>query len=211
MPHLILLGDSIFDNAVYVLPDGTAVIDHVKRQLPRDWQATLVAVDGNITVDVLRQLERLPKDATHLVVSIGGNDALQASGILMRPMMEAEEIFRELTQIQQSFQADYREMLRATLDKELPLAVCTIYDSIPGMQRWELTPLSVFNDTIIREAARAGVPVIDLREICTEPGDYAFISPIEPSTAGGFKIAQAVSRVATTHDFSRRETVVYGR
>jgi hypothetical protein len=97
------------------------------------------------------------------------------------------------------------------LEKELPAVVCTIYDSIPNMERWELTALSVFNDTIIREAARAGVPVIDLREICTEREDYAFVSPIEPSTVGGFKIAQAVTRIAATHDFSRRETVVYGK
>jgi hypothetical protein len=208
MPHLVLLGDSIFDNAAYV-SEGAAVIDHLQRQLPRDWHASLVAVDGNITVDVLRQLARVPTDASHLIVSVGGNDALQASGILMRPVMEAEELFRELSDIQQSFQADYRQMLRTALEPRLPLAVCTIYDSIPGMQRWELTPLAVFNDTIIREAGRVGVPVIDLREICHEPGDYSEISPIEPSAAGGLKIAQAVARVMTAHDFSRREAVIY--
>ena len=36
---------------------------------------TLLAVDGAIASDVRRQLERLPEDATHLVVSVGGNDA----------------------------------------------------------------------------------------------------------------------------------------
>jgi hypothetical protein len=42
--------------------------------------------------------------------------------------------------------------------------------------------LSVFNDTITREAAR-GLALIDLRLICTEDEDLA--NPIEPSVIGG--------------------------
>jgi hypothetical protein len=34
--------------------------------------------------------------------------------------------------------------------------------------------------------------VIDLRLVCTEPADYA--NPIEPSSRGGEKIAQAIMR-----------------
>jgi hypothetical protein len=36
-----------------------------------------------------------------------------------------------------------------------------------------------------------GVDVIDLRLVCTEPSDYA--NPIEPSGAGGRKIAAAIA------------------
>jgi lysophospholipase L1-like esterase len=208
MSHLVLLGDSIFDNAAYVA-GGTPVLEHVKLHLPKDWRATLLAVDGNITVDVARQLAHLPADATHLFISIGGNDALQASGILFQPVARAEELLRELSDVQRTFQLEYRAMLQAVLEKRLPTAVCTIYDSIPGMQRWELTPLSIFNDVIVREAARAGVVVLDLRELCTEPGDYSPVSPIEPSTGGGQKIARAVVQAATSHDFSLGATVVY--
>lgn len=39
IPHLVLLGDSIFDNAAYV-PDGTPVIQHLRQIIPADWQAT---------------------------------------------------------------------------------------------------------------------------------------------------------------------------
>jgi hypothetical protein len=44
--HLVFLGDSIFDNAIYV-PDGPAVIDHVRRLAPSEWRATLVAHYGD--------------------------------------------------------------------------------------------------------------------------------------------------------------------
>ncbi len=208
--HLILLGDSIFDNAIYV-PNGTAVVEHVQQHLPAGDRVSLVAVDGNITVDVLRQIERMPRDATHLAISVGGNDALQASGILQESFLETEQLFRELAEIQDSFANDYRTMLRAVLAQDRPTVVCTIYDSIPGMQRWQLAALSNFNDTIIREAALVGVPVLDLRPICYEASDYAPISPIEPSTSGGRKIAQALVGVLDRHDFRRQDTVVYAR
>src|SRR5205823_5455601 len=81
MGHVVLLGDSIFDNARYV-PERPPVIDQVRQALPRGWLASLLAVDGHITEDVANQLKDLPADATHLVVSAGGNDALGESSIL---------------------------------------------------------------------------------------------------------------------------------
>lgn len=53
--------------------------------------------------------------------------------------------------------------------------------------------LGVFNDVIARAARRRGLPVIELRDVCTEPTDYA--NPIEPSVAGGEKIAHAIADV----------------
>ncbi|VTR99753.1 Lipase OS=Neosynechococcus sphagnicola sy1 GN=DO97_08710 PE=4 SV=1 [Gemmata massiliana] len=84
MSHVVLLGDSIFDNARYV-PDRPPVIEQVRRGLPPDWKATLVAVDGHTVTGIATQLPRVPADATHLVVSVGGNDALLASGLLREP------------------------------------------------------------------------------------------------------------------------------
>ena len=81
--HVTLLGDSIFDNSRYV-PGGSPVVDQLHR-LPRGWRATLLAVDGAVAADVPSQLARLPADATHLVVSAGGNDALGAGGCSTSP------------------------------------------------------------------------------------------------------------------------------
>ena len=57
---------------------------------------------------------------------------------------------------------------------------------------WFIERLRLFNDTIVREANAAHVPIIDLRNICTEAGDYSAVSPIEPSAQGGEKIAKAI-------------------
>lgn len=80
--HIILLGDSIFDNGIYV-PDGPAVIDHLHTALPAEWKATLIAHDGDVVAHIERQLSQVPSNATHLVISVGGNDALSAAGQLM--------------------------------------------------------------------------------------------------------------------------------
>src|SRR4051812_33342691 len=205
MPHLILLGDSIFDNAVYV-PGGPSVLDHLRRILPPDWRATLLATDGAIASDVRTQPTRPPADATHLVVSAGGNDALERAGPLLRD--DAGTVANALALLadaQADFRRDYRAMLDAivaasTATNATSLALCTIYDAIPGLGQAERAGLALFNDVITREAFRTGAALIDLRLICTETSDYAATSPIEPSAAGGGKIARALLRAATTHD-----------
>ncbi len=69
--HVVLFGDSSFDNKAYVggQPD---VLTHLRRQLPHPWRATLAAVDGAVAGDVRGRLARVPADATHLVISAGG-------------------------------------------------------------------------------------------------------------------------------------------
>ena len=59
------------------------------------------------------------------------------------------------------------------------------------------------------QKAHAGVPVIDLRLVCTEAGDYSPMSPIEPSVVGGAKIAGAIVRLVTGHDFATRRCAVW--
>jgi hypothetical protein len=202
MSHVVLLGDSIFDNASYV-PGGPAVIEHLRRWLPSGWRATLLARDGAITSEVAGQVERLPRDATHLIVSVGGNDALGHSSVLQyEPVGSSVEVLERLADVHEQFQSDYRAMLRVVQDCRLPMGVCTVYDAIPGLGRGETTGLCLFNDVILREAFRVGVPVLDLRPICNEACDYSSLSPIEPSAIGGGKIARAVGRLVTGYDFT---------
>jgi hypothetical protein len=208
MPHLVLLGDSIFDNGVYV-PGHPAVIDQVRAALPSGWRATLLAVDGNIAIDVVRHLERLPADATHLAISTGGNNALIASSILLQPARSVSEVLHALADLHADFRREYREMLREVLARRLPTLVSTIYDAIPGLELDAVTALALFNDVILREAIAAGLPVLDLRLLCTDRTDYSQHSPIEPSHLGGQKIAAALARIVSTHDFTRSEAAVY--
>jgi len=193
--HVVLLGDSIFDNAAYVAgaPD---VVRQVRAALPGGWRASLLALDGAVTRDVERQLARLPGDASLLVVSAGGNDALGESGLLGRPVRSVGEGVMQLADAQARFASDYLAMVDAVLARGLPAALCTIYDASfpPPEGRVVTAALSLFNDVITRAAFARGLPLIDLRLICSEPGDYA--NPIEPSEQGGAKIAAAIAELA---------------
>ena len=75
MPHVVLLGDSVFDNGAYV-GRGPDVIAQVRERLPAGSTGTLAAVDGALIGNVARQMERVPTSATHLVVSAGGRAVL---------------------------------------------------------------------------------------------------------------------------------------
>jgi len=193
MNHLVLLGDSVFDNAAYV-QGGAALIDQVRSELPQGWKASPLAVDGSTCVDVSAQLQRVPVDATHLLLSAGGNDALGCLGRLELPVSSVKQALQVLMQIQTEFQRAYCNLLHELLAQGLPLMVCTIYDSVPGMPAPLKTALSLFNDVIVREALRHQVPVLDLRHILTDAADYSRVSPIEPSSRGGAKLATAVAR-----------------
>jgi hypothetical protein len=208
MRHVVLLGDSIFDNAGYV-PGKPPVIEQLRSRLAGEWEATLLAVDGHVTVDVIRQTARLPKDASHLVVSCGGNDALGFSNILNEKANSVAEVLQRFAEIRSDFQRNFRNMLTHVLRLGKPTAVCTIYDTVPGYEPWALAALAMFNEIILREAFSVKVPVVDLRLTFTEPADYSALSPIEPSAAGGEKITQAICRLLNNHDYSKKYSAVY--
>jgi hypothetical protein len=208
MYHVVLLGDSIFDNARYV-PDRPPVIEQLRQALPPGSRATLLAVDGSVTEDVAGQLRELPPDATHLVVSAGGNDALGEVGILSEPACTVGEALAMMAEVRLRFRDFYRAMLTALAAHAKPVAVCTVYDAIPDLGPAERTALAGFNEVILHDAFRAGLPLIDLRLTCTHPSDYSHVSSIEPSATGGAKIARAIAEAVMTHDFGRGRSVVY--
>jgi lysophospholipase L1-like esterase len=213
MYKVMLLGDSIFDNAIYV-PGEPAVVEQLNQRLGNAGRAELHAVDGHVTHHVADQVEGIPHDATHLFVSVGGNDALQAVPVLHHDG-PAQAMLAALTQIRADFQEGYRSMMDVLVSRGLPAVICTIYDAVPDMEAIThpsaAAALSLFNDVIVREATLRGFPVIDLRSVCDAAEDYSHLSPIEPSAIGGEKITEAIHHVLLNHDFGNTGARVYGR
>jgi lysophospholipase L1-like esterase len=204
MPHVALLGDSIFDNGAYT-SGGPDVVTQLRELLPAGWHATLGAVDGATTEDFATQVDGLPDGVTHLVVSLGGNDALGHVDLLDRRAHSAAEVLAELAHAAERFEKRYRHAIDGARTQRLPITVCTIYNgNFPDadFQRLASTALSVFNDAILRVAFEHRLDVIDLRLVCNEPRDYA--NPIEPSSHGGAKIAAAIA-MAISQDHPRSD------
>ncbi len=190
--HIVLLGDSIFDNGAYV-PGGPSVLEHVRRFLPDGWRATLLALDGATVSSVFRQLERVPNDATHFVLSVGGNNALWLSGdLLSETTSDVRASLKRVSELLTEFRSEYRQLVIELRELKRPLTICTIYDSIPGLEPSEVAGLCFFNDFITRTAFEFELTLIDLRTLCNEAADYSPLSPIEPSAGGGGKIARAI-------------------
>jgi hypothetical protein len=209
VPHVILLGDSIFDNSAYTggEPD---VVSHLRMLLPEEWTATLVAVDGATTAGISSQVARIPRDATHLVVSIGGNDALGQTDLLRTPVPSTADALALFATRTGRFANDYRAAVESVLALQRHTTICTIYNGnldrdVADIARIGLT---IFNDVILQFACERRLPVLELRQICSEPRDYA--NPIEPSGTGGKKIAVAIAHAIGALEPDTPVSRVYG-
>lgn len=209
-PHAVLLGDSIFDNGAYV-PGEPAVAAQLADALP-EARVTLLARDGDIIAGLAGQLQRLPADASHLIVSVGGNDVLGYIDVLTESASSVGEALLRMAGICDDFERGYRRMVEQLVATRKHVTLCTIYYPAfeeMGLQRMAVAAETFFNDAIMRSAFEHGLPLIDLRLICDESTDYA--NPIEPSARGGRKIAGAIARVVRTHDFVASSSVVYAQ
>jgi lysophospholipase L1-like esterase len=208
--HVVLLGDSVLDNAGYLRGGGPDVAAQLRVRLPPGWRATLLARGGSVAADVASQLGRLPPDATHLVVSAGGNDAGRREGVLAEPARSVADGLARIAAVREGFARDYRAMLGAAHRRGLPMACCSIYDPRfpePGRRQVTVAALAAFNDVITREAFARGIPLLDLRLICDREEDFA--GPTGPSVRGGAKIAAAIAGWAAGYGPVQRRSEVF--
>ena len=158
------------------------MIEQLGHRLPLGARATLGAMDGSVTSGVRLQLQIAPEDATHFVVSAGGNDALHHASLIGDKVSSVGEAMEKLAAVRELLRAGLRDHARRRGRRGVPVAVCTIYDArFPDAKQRRLAALglTIFNDCITREAAARGLALIDLRLILTADGDLA--NPIEPS------------------------------
>ncbi|KAH3758634.1 SGNH/GDSL hydrolase family protein [Pelomyxa schiedti] len=218
--HVVLLGDSVFDNKRYDKPD---VVTTLRTAMPSHWTATLLAKDGDLINGVYNQLKGLPKDATHLVLSVGGNNALHVRNHLARSAKTVGEALGQLAEIKERFMEEYRDLIEKLQATGLPLIVSTVYNpfysakdplmrlipikELAQEQIYANAALCILNDAVISVAQSQGLPVLDLQRTFNSPKDYA--NPIEPSRVGAAKIAQLIVNILHNHDFESHLTTLF--
>jgi hypothetical protein len=207
--HVALLGDSIFDNAAYTsgAPD---VAGHLRTLVAPGWEVSLLARDGATVAGLESQLERVSDDTSHLVISVGGNDALQNIDLLSLRVTSSAQALEAFAARVSAFERAYRNAIRVAVALGRPTAVCTIYNGAlePDWAAAARIGLAIFNDAILRTAIDLRLDALELRSICTEPDDYA--NPIEPSGHGGLKIARALAVLLRALDGSMRPAHIWG-
>lgn len=95
------MGDSILDNAPYTRPkpDTTAHL----QQLLSSWSVRRLAVDGSVMADIAAQLDVLEEQPAVIVLSVGGNDAVDHIGVLDQQGTSSAEVLAQLLQISNDF------------------------------------------------------------------------------------------------------------
>ena len=220
---ILLLGDSIIDNKSYVLSNELDVTEHLKVLCLDDINTKVEnhAVDGDTMYDLEKDQLGLNKlsDASHIIVSIGGNDLLQnisflqttseLSKVMGKGAMIGKWGVKELNpsrnkvfeetyfEIIEPFKKQYETIVANLSNHRANLLLCTVYegdlvdsDEFSDVNNSSKTMVSIFNDIVYRTANKYGADVLELRDIFVRSEDYA--NPIEPSHIGGGKLAKAI-------------------
>ncbi len=223
MNRIYLLGDSIIDNAPYVKKNEKDVVSHLISMYKGNPQIKINnrAVDGHTMRDLLdTQLsDEGLNEATHIVMSIGGNDLLQNISFLQMTAKLSEvmdkdarigkwgskelnlsrnKVFEETYfEIIKPMQQEYESIVANLSNYRAKLLLCTVYegdlvdsDEFSDVIYSSKTMLSIFNDLVYRTAQKYNAEVLELRDIFVSSEDYA--NPIEPSHIGGEKLAKSI-------------------
>jgi lysophospholipase L1-like esterase len=182
--HLVLLGDSIFDNP--------QMIHHYLRKHLQH-PVTLVARGGSVSAQIHAQIPYVPRDATHLVVSVGGNDALRIAFSLG---VSITSMFQLPTRVS-AFEADYEHAVSELKRLHKPVLLVLPYNPClpdPTMSWIARMGLPLFHNAMKRVAKKHDCAVLDLRTVINheQPDLYAPGDPIHPSREGSVRIAAAI-------------------
>ena len=208
MPQLVLLGDGILANGKHTNkePDTAATL----RGLLPGWTVTLLAGEGSPMSAVPAQLQRLPANPDLIVLSVGGNDAMEHVDLLQQPVKSSGETLDALISMVDGFTQKYDALVQTVRGRAPRLVLCTIYEPpLVGKNTASRARVLVtlLNDRILRTAYRAGADVLELRAICTGSDDFRM--QIEPSASGAAKIGRAIAAIAGGTE-GRRVTVIAG-
>ena len=208
MPHLALVGDGILANGGHTKGEPDTAVG-LRRLLPA-WTVSLVAAEGSAIADVATQLAKLPGPVDVAVLSVGGNDAMRHVDFLQQPASSSGDTLDALIAMADGFAGMYERVVKTVRERAPRLVLCTIYEPpLVGKNTANRARvlLTVLNDGILRAAYRWSLDVLDLRAICTNPGD--FTQQISPSAAGAAKIAHAIAGAVGDTE-AKRTTVIAG-
>ena len=184
--YILLLGDSILNNEIYVA-NGKSVY-HLLNERTNNRTTCLAKNDATI-VDVYNQIRKIPEDLktssnTTIFLSIGGNDILNQAS-------DNEGIAID-SKIVNTIFSSYKTLIK-NIQKNMPksqLILVDIYypDNIKYKQFHDA--IREWNDKIYKYAEENKLSVLEISNILTKPEDFTL--DIEPSDIGSKKLVDAI-------------------
>mgnify|MGYP001160075597 CR=1 FL=1 len=199
MNKVVLFGDSIIDNKIYVNHGEFSVLEHLENI--SNYEYIQVAYDGHTTFDVQNKQLHLSTivKPSHIVLSVGGNDLLQNLSYLSKsPVSNVNEAVSGIQQhIFEPLEQRFETIIEELSSQRANLLICTVYegdlgrtDEFKDVLDSSKIMVSSFNDIVYKTAKKYNADVLELREIFISSDDYA--NPIEPSHIGGEKLAKSI-------------------
>ena len=188
--HVVLLGDALLEADISIDKTPGKFEDALLPGTRDQWKISVVTA---------AEIERagsalvLPADATHAIIFIEGNHAIEESGLLHSRSDTYGQKLEQLSLAADEFEHTLARLIHVAQAARLVIMVCTMFQpnhKDPVRQRTACAALAVFNDRVTKRAAEARVSLIDLRLICNEPEDYD--KPTQLSQSGLQKAANVI-------------------
>lgn len=205
--HVVLLGDALLEAYISIDKTPGEFEDALLPGTRNQWKISVVSA---AEVERAGSALALPKDATHAIVFIEGNHAIEQSGLLHNPRDARGRTLEQLALAADEFERTLKQLIQVAQAARLVIMVCTMFTpnyKDPVRQRTACAALAVFNDRVTKRAAEARVALIDLRLICNEPEDYD--KPAQLSQSGLQKAANVIRYAMFELDAGTRRSEVF--
>ena len=205
--HVVLLGDALLDAYKSIDKTPGKFEDALLPGTRDQWKISVVS-----TAEIERAGPALvlPQNATHAIIFIEGNYAIEQSGLLHGSPDACAQTLDQLSLAADEFERTLERLIHVAQAARLVIMVCTMFRpnyKDPARQRTACAALAVFNDRVTKRAAEARVAVIDLRLICNEDGDYD--KPTQLSKSGLQKAANVIRFAMFELDAEGRRSEIF--
>ncbi|MBE0620892.1 MAG: hypothetical protein IH605_09895 [Burkholderiales bacterium] len=205
--HVVLLGDVLLDAYSSIDKTPGKFEDALLPGTSDQWKISVVSAAA---VERAGQLLALPKDATHALIFIEGNHAIEQSGLLDARPGAPGQTLGQLSLAADEFERTLQRLIEVAQAARLVIMVCSMFQpnhKDPARQRTACAALAIFNDRVTKRVAEARAALIDLRLICNELDDYD--KPTQLSQSGLQKAANVVRFAMLELDAGARRSEVF--
>ncbi len=205
--HVVLLGDVLLDAYISIDKTPGKFEDALLPGTSDQWKISVVSADQ---VERAGPLLALPKGATHALIFIEGNHAIEQSGLLDARPDAPGQTLGQLALAADEFERRLQRLIEVAQAARLVIMVCSMFQpnhKDPARQRTACAALAIFNDRVTKRVAEARAALIDLRLICNERDDYD--KPTQLSKSGLQKAANVVRFAMLELDAGARRGEVF--
>src|ERR1039458_10136592 len=205
--HVVLLGDALLDAYSSIDKTPGKFEDALLPGTRDQWKISVVSA---AEVERAGPTLVLPRDATHAIIFIEGNYAIEQSGLLHSRPDAYGQMLEQLSLAADEFERTLERLIHVAKAARLVIMACTMFQpnyKDPVCQRTACAALAVFNDRVTKRAAEARVSLIDLRLICNEPDDYD--KPTQLSKSGLQNAAKLIPFAMFELDAGARRSEVF--